>query len=145
MDIIRRNTDYALRLALLLAQRCKDGQVLSARVLAREASVPGPVTSKLLQKLQSSGIAASKMGSGGGFYLARPPEKISLLQIIEAVQGPINVNRCLLGDYKCPLKGRCPLNPKLKKVQTEIESVMSGLLLSELAREDKPLSKELKL
>ncbi len=120
MDIIRRNTDYALRLAVGLAGAYRHGRQVSVRKLAQENNVPYAITSKLLQKLQNSGVLKSTMGSRGGFQLNRPPAEITFLEIVEAIQGRISVNKCLLGHYACPMKRNCPLHPKLAGLQTDI-------------------------
>lgn len=120
MDIIRRNTDYALRLAVGLAGAYRYNRQVSVRKLAQDTNVPYAITSKLLQKLQNCGILKSTMGSRGGFQLNRPPAEITFLDIIEAIQGKISVNKCLLGTHTCSMKGNCPLHPKLAGLQTDI-------------------------
>ena len=132
MDIIRRNTDYALRLITLLTGYFKKGTSVSARNLSKIAVVPYPLTCKLLQKLQKQNIVISTMGPKGGYGLARNPEHISFLEIVETIQGPIHVNRCFLGQYKCPLKGRCPLHGKLKRLQDEIVDSLRNTKIAEL-------------
>lgn len=120
MDIIRRNTDYALRLAVALAGAYRHNLQVSVRKLAQENNVPYAITSKLLQKLQNCGILKSTMGSRGGFQLNRPPAEVTFLDIVESIQGKISVNRCLLGTHTCPMEGACPLHPKLAGLQTDI-------------------------
>jgi Rrf2 family iron-sulfur cluster assembly transcriptional regulator len=121
MEVIRRNADYALRIVTILARRAAtEDRMTSSRVLSQEALVSYTLTCKLLQKLQKKGIVRSVMGPKGGFELARPSEKTTFLEVIEAVQGPIRMNRCLLGDNVCPLKERCPLHGKLSGLQKDI-------------------------
>lgn len=132
MDIIRRNTDYALRLMNLLAGFYQKNQAVSARSLSDNAVVPYPLTCKLLQKLQRKKIVKSFMGPRGGYLLARHPEQISFHEVIETIQGPIRVNRCFLGQYQCPLKGKCPLHGKLMRIQDEIINSLQKTKISEL-------------
>jgi len=120
MEVIRRNTDYAMRLVAILARHTPQDRMLSSRVLSRKASVSYTLTCKLLQKLQKEGLVRSVMGPRGGFALARPPEEITFLEVIEAIQGPIRMNRCLLGEQACPLKERCPLHGQLAGIQSDI-------------------------
>ena len=131
MDIIRRDTDYAFRFAAQLAAAYDEGGFLSARVLARENKVSYPLTCKILQKLANTGIVNSTMGPKGGFRLSQEPEKIAFKQIVEAIQGPVSVNRCLTGDYRCPLKDRCPALPKLAVLQSQISGYLKSLTLQE--------------
>lgn len=132
MDIIRRNTDYALRMMNLLADFYRKNEAVSARTLSRDAVVPYPLTCKLLQKLQKKKIVNSLMGPRGGYLLARHPEQISFYEVIETIQGPISVNRCFLGQYQCPLKGKCPLHRKLIRIQDEIINSLQKTKISEL-------------
>ena len=133
MDIIRRNTDYALRLITLLTGYFQKKASISARNLSKLAAVPYPLTCKLLQKLQKQNIVRSTMGPKGGYGLARNPDQISFLEIVETIQGPIRVNRCLLGPYKCPLKAHCPLHGKLMSLQDDIVRSLRNTKIAELS------------
>ena len=132
MDIIRRNTDYALRLMTLLVGFSQKKESISARNLSEQAVVPYPLTCKLLQQLQKSDIVKSEMGPKGGYLLARNPSQISFLDVIQTIQGPISINRCFLGRYKCPLKGNCPLPRKLMGLQNGIIDSLNRTKVSEL-------------
>ena len=131
MDLIRRDTDYAFRFAAQLAGSYGDGCPLSARVLAKGNGVSYTLTCKILQKLANAGIVKSTMGPKGGFQLSENPEAIEFKQIVEAVQGPVSVNKCLMGDFKCPLKCKCPAHPKLAVLQSQINGYLKELTLQE--------------
>jgi Rrf2 family protein len=115
-----------------MAAQYKTAKVLSARTLSRQNSVPYPLACKLLQRYQQAGIIKSTMGPKGGFSLARQPLEITLLELIELIQGPIRTNRCLLGTFACPMKERCPLHPKLTDLQEEIERRLRNTTLAEM-------------
>jgi Rrf2 family iron-sulfur cluster assembly transcriptional regulator len=132
VDLIRRNTDYALRLAAALAAHYNTGKVLSARVLSEQNNVPYPLTCKLLQKYQQAGIIKSMMGPKGGFGLTRRPLEITFLELIEIIQGPIRTNRCILGTFVCPRQAHCPLHPKLTDLQEEIARYLRNTTLAEI-------------
>lgn len=131
MDLIRRDTDYAFRFAAQLARAYGQDQPLSARVLAKENQVSYALTCKILQKLAAAGIVESIMGPKGGFELAKPPEKIEFRQLIEAIQGPVSVNKCVMGGFKCPLKGKCPAHSKMADLQAQITGYLKELTLLE--------------
>ena len=133
MDIIRRNTDYALRIVALLSGFYQNKKSVSARNLSKESAVPYPLTCKLLHKLQKKEIVSSVMGPKGGYRLAQDPDQINFLDVIETIQGPISVNSCLLGQYQCPRKEDCPLHDKLAVLQTEIVDSLKDRKISELA------------
>jgi len=131
MDILRRNTDYALRLMVALAPK-HDGKALSTKVLAKETVVPYQLACKLLQRLQKAELVQSTMGPKGGFALTRNPEKINLWKIIDVIQGPINMNKCLLGDFKCQRRANCTIHSKLAELQEQIQASLTATTLDEL-------------
>jgi Rrf2 family protein len=134
MDIIRRDTDYALRMAAYLARAYETAKPVSARTLAQENHVSYAIACKLLQKLSAAALVTSIMGPRGGFVLTREPKAITFKQVLEAIQGPITVNRCLLGDFKCPLKGTCPVHPKVGHMQRTLNDFLAGVTLAEFAK-----------
>jgi Rrf2 family protein len=136
LDLIRRDTDYAFRIAAQLAKAYGGDEAVSARVLAKDNQVPAALTSKILQKLASAGLVSSTMGPKGGFRLAKKPEKIPFSQLITAVQGPVSVNRCVLGGFQCPLKKNCPAHPKMVDLQNQINGYLNELTLQEFVSKD---------
>ena len=141
MDILRRNTDYALRLAVNLAKHYGD-ESLSTRVLAEDEDVSYQLACKLMQKLHAAGLVESNMGPRGGFRLRRGPDKVSIQEVIEAIQGPLRLNRCLLGDGLCTRQGVCPVREKLSLLQEQMNDYLEGVTLGELARNRKPARKQ---
>ena len=131
MEMIRRDTDYAFRLMAQLAGAYGEGRALSARVLAKDNEVSYPLTCKILQKLAGAGLVESIMGPKGGFRLTKKPGKIRFDQLIAAIQGPVSVNKCLTGGFKCPLKGKCPAHTKMAELQTQIDGYFKELTLQE--------------
>lgn len=136
MELIRRDTDYAFRLVAQLTNTADLGDAISARVLAKDNQVSYALTCKILQKLARAGIVESVMGPTGGFRLAKSPEKVQFKHIIEAVQGPVCVNKCLLGGFKCPLKKACPAHPRMAKLQAQINGFLKELTLQEFINEE---------
>lgn len=137
MDLIRRNTDYALRLTIALAAQYDAGRVLSARALSQDNNVPYTLACKLLQKYQHAGFVKSVMGPRGGFALAQRPSEITLLELIETIQGNLSVNQCLTGSLTCSLREQCPLHPKLADMQEEIQRFLRNTTLAELVTKPK--------
>lgn len=85
---ISRSTGYALVAVGYIAENYKDGAILAARI-SEEYSIPLEYLLKILQQLVRAGVLRSKRGPRGGFFLARRAEDITLLQIVEAVDGPL--------------------------------------------------------
>ena len=132
MDILRRNTDYGLRMMAALTDNFGD-EPISARQLAERGKFSYELGCKILQKLHKAGLVESCMGSRGGFALARKPSEISLMQIINALQGKIRLNRCLAGGDGCEFQKNCRISTKLSCLQLYIEGYLDGIKLSEVA------------
>jgi len=133
MDILRRNTDYALRLMVCLAREYGDGAT-ATRAAAQAEDVSYQLACKLMQRLHAAKLVESCMGPKGGFRLSRPPERIAIREVIEAIQGPLRLNRCLLSDAACPRQGSCPIRTKIGELQDRMDEYLSSVTLDELAR-----------
>ncbi|MHC5061452.1 MAG: RrF2 family transcriptional regulator [Planctomycetota bacterium] len=130
MNIVRQNTDYAFRALINLARRY-GRDVVSTKVLAEEEDISYQFACKILQKLQGATLVKSTMGPKGGYYLSKPPSKVSLLEVIEAVQGPISMNKCLLAEDTCNRKPKCGVSEKLAELQEYVVSFLRGITLDE--------------
>ena len=137
MDILRRNTDYALRAMVYLAKHYEDGLV-SAREVSQKGDIPYQLASKLLQKLHKVGLIESSMGPKGGFRLSKALSDICLLEIIEAIQGKVLLSRCLLGDDICPHQKSCKVRTKLAELEKSINSYLGSVTLEKIVRQKEP-------
>lgn len=138
MDIVRRNTDYALRAMINLA-RNYEKNLVSSRTIALQEKVPYQLACKLMQKLHSAKLIKSTMGPKGGFVLSREPDKITLLDVIEVVQESLSLNRCMLAKCKCPKQKTCTIKPRLAELQEYIGNYLNNITLAELAQEKETL------
>jgi Rrf2 family transcriptional regulator, iron-sulfur cluster assembly transcription factor len=132
MDLIRRNTDYAIRAVVYLAKN-RQKEPISARQISGSQNISYGLVCKLLQRLKKNKLIKSSMGPKGGFCLNGEPSKINLLKIIEVIQGPVSLNRCLLNADFCKRKKNCPVSKKLSKLQKEINRSLAEIKLEELA------------
>ena len=125
--------DYAV--VMMAAAARHGGEMrLSAALLAEETGVPLPTAQKLMGRLAAAGLLTSARGTGGGFRLARGAERISLADIIEAVEGPIAMTTCV--DEKrndCALDGHCQVKPHLSVVNGAVRGALQGVSLASLA------------
>lgn len=119
---ITRETDYAIRCILYLSG--KRGTVTMVDEIAREKLIPKSFLAKILQKLSRGGIVRSYRGVKGGFELAKDPGDISLLDVIEAVQGPVGMNACAVDEAICSLSSSCSVHPVWVEVRREIEKLL---------------------
>ena len=125
---ISRSTGYALVAVGFIAQNYKDGAVLAARI-SKEYDIPLEYLLKILQQLVRANVFRSNRGPRGGFFLARPAEHITLLQIIEAVDGPL-----MSYLYLAELTKEAPFSVKMeevcRKATEEVRTIYENSLLS---------------
>jgi Rrf2 family protein len=132
MNVIRQNTDYALRMMVILGRHYGDEPV-STRVLSRRGGVSYQFACKIMQQLHDAGLVKSMMGPKGGFCLAKMPSKISILQVITALQGPVSINKCF-GIEGCERKPNCPISAKLAGIQKHVEASLRSITLAEVLK-----------
>ena len=136
MDVIRRNTDYAVRMMVHLAGVATD-RTASTKEISNEQDISYVLACKLMQKLHKAKLVESKMGAKGGFRLSRDPSKITLLEMIAAIQGPVTLNRCLLALDACKRQRECTVSAKLVELQKSMDTFLAGVTLDELAQNRK--------
>jgi Rrf2 family protein len=105
---ITRQADYAVRAVLHLTQ-CGPYKRLSTAQIAREQKIPPTFLAKIISQLASAGIVHATRGAHGGVRLARPAEEISLLEVVEAIDGAILLNECVSDPHLCPQSDSCPI------------------------------------
>jgi len=133
MDVVRRNTDYAARLMVYLANHYGNGPV-STRAAAADEDVPYQLACKLMQKLNSAKLVESCMGPKGGFALAREPSKINMLEVVKAIQGPIIINRCVMTGDDCSRRRTCPVRNRLADLQKSMDKGLAAITFDKLLR-----------
>jgi Rrf2 family protein len=135
MEISRR-TDYAVRVILDLAALEEDERA-STQEIAERQNIPGPFLAKIVSQLALSGLVTTYRGAGGGVRLARPASEISLLQVIESLDGPIRLNRCVIEPGSCPRDTRCPVHQVWARAQSELTQLL-GVTTFEMLVTDRP-------
>lgn len=130
MKLINRDVDYAARALVFMARANKP--TVSVKQMQEQVGVAGPFLRKILQKLHKAGILQAVKGKGGGFSLARAPEKIALSQLIAVLQGPLKLNDCLFSQKLCQNHGACLLRHKLASIETRLISEIDGITVKDL-------------
>ena len=132
MEVLRRNTDYGLRIIVNLARHFGNGELMSARQLAGEGNFSYELGCKLLQRLGKAKLVRSVMGPKGGFALARKPSEITLMDIINVLQGGICMNSCLAHGPGCEFESECEISTKLSCLQLYIDGYLGGITIEEI-------------
>lgn len=131
---LTRAADYAARVMIHLASLPAGGRA-SRSDLAAAAEVPKPFLGKILQSLVRSGLITSQRGVTGGFVLGRCPSEVTLLDVIEAVEGPLFLNRCLNPGEGCHRSAWCAAHYLWVDAQSAMAAVLRRASLLDLARE----------
>ncbi|HZD16978.1 MAG TPA: Rrf2 family transcriptional regulator [Actinomycetota bacterium] len=130
--LVTREADYALRCVLAVAELGRT----SAAAVARVEGISPSFLGKIVHSLARSGILTTRRGVGGGIALARSPQDITLLQVIEAVGGPLAISECILSPDSCGHLDGCPAYPYLCDAQDRLRESLDVSLLTILDRRD---------
>jgi Rrf2 family protein len=129
---LTRAADYAVRVMVHLAKIPCDHRALLPAI-GRATSAPESCLSKVLQALTRARLITSRRGPAGGFQISARGRQASMLEVIEAIDGPMNLNVCMRDKRSCPRKAWCPAHPVWAKAQEALLSVLSTALISDLA------------
>lgn len=132
--LFSRACEYGIRAMLYLAARADDGPVL-VRDIAGRLKMPFPFLAKIAQTLARQGLLRSHKGPGGGIALARPAGEITLLQVVEAIDGLDLTKDCVLGIPECSDEAPCPLHAQWGEIQGRIVEMLSRQSIAEVAEQ----------
>ena len=133
---ITRASDYAVRVMIHLAGLPPASTVRQSE-LSQATDVSGHFLSKVLQQLVRARLIRSQRGAGGGFVLALPANEISLLDVVEAIEGPVRLNQCLTEPPSCDRRFTCPAHKVWIEAQEAVVKVLGSASMASLASESK--------
>jgi Rrf2 family protein len=116
---ITRQADYALRAMIYLA-KLEPNQRAATSQIAEEQRIPPSFLAKIISQLSIAGLIHTSRGARGGVSMARTPGEISILEVVEAIDGPIALNECTEDPSACPFGEDCPLRPLWCDTQAEL-------------------------
>ena len=134
---LTRAADYGVRVMIHLAGLPGPAR-LSLPALARAAEAPESFLSKVLQALSRAGLITSRRGQAGGFAISDRGRRASMLEVIEAIDGPICLNVCLISGRSCGRRNWCPAHPVWAQAQQAMIEVLSGAAIAEMAAQELP-------
>ena len=134
MNRITRKTDYAIRILLALARR-EPGQRVPTAEIVSEMAIPLSMAGQLVAELAHGGFVQTQAGRDGGIQLARAPQKINLLQVIEHMEGPVHLSDCIEGDYDCVFSGTCPVQRQWLRVDRLVNAALEKITFEQLVAE----------
>lgn len=136
---ITRQADYAVRAILYLSQLDPDQRAATSKV-AEAQHIPPSFLAKIISQLSIAGLLHTSRGARGGVNLARDPEDVSLLEVIEAIDGPILLNECVSESSMCTFDDDCPLRPVWCEAQEELINRLKTTNFQQLIQNQKAVA-----
>lgn len=130
---LTRQGDYAIRTILVLAETSQD-ELVSIKEIASKQEISLHFLNKIVQSLAKSGIVITIRGSQGGIKLSRPPDKISLRDVVEAIEGPIALNICVAHQEGCRRQGFCRVHSVWREAQAALLAKLEGVSFADLVK-----------
>lgn len=141
MDLtLSRRGDYATRAALCLAGAFEDSGYRKIRELVAETEIPATFAAQILSDLVRAGLVTSRAGKQGGYRLTRGPDEVSMLEVVEAAEGPLRPEHCALGAGPCRWERVCPLHETWSQVTSGLRAVLAETSLAEVAARDREIA-----
>ncbi len=127
-----------MRMMVDLACMSNDQRTTVGEITQRQ-DVAEPFMAKIASQAAVAGLVVTHRGTGGGLALAQPADSITMLQIVEAIDGPLAFNRCTFEPSQCLRLNKCAVYPIWEKAQQQLKELLSNTLLSEIAQAQKEL------
>ena len=135
---LTRGGEYGIRGVLYLAQQ-SEGRVSMLSAIAKVQDVPPRFLAKIFQALAKAGLVKSHRGAKGGFSLAKPAAEITIKDVIEAIEGPLHLNICLMAEGECSREKICPAHAVWEEAQEKMMSVLTKANFADLATKEREL------
>jgi Rrf2 family protein len=135
---LTRRSEYAIRAAILLAG---DSRMRSSREIAAATDVPERFMARILVELVGSGLIEARIGRTGGYRLARPAADISLLELVETIEGPSRSTRCVLRERACEPGQPCAIHPVWASAQSGLIDTLAATTLADLVERDQDIER----
>ena len=135
---ITRAAEYAIRGVLYLCSQ-PEGSMCLLSEISEKQGIPPSFLSKIFQNLAKSGMVNSFRGTGGGFTLLKDPREITLLDVLEAIEGPISLNVCLTNGQPCDNQPTCPVHPIWRDAQRYLTDLLGHQSFADLVAASRKL------
>lgn len=132
---ITRQADYALRAMLYLSKLDPTKRAATSQI-AETKKIPPSFLAKIISQLSIAGLIHTSRGARGGVTLSRPSNEISVLEVIEAIDGPVALNECTISPEGCPFSGECPIHGLWCDTQAELVNKLRHTTFADLAAKE---------
>ena len=127
-----KSCEYAIKAMICVAQKTKDGNRVGVKELAKEIDAPEHFIAKILQELSRKKLVQSMKGPNGGFFLEKDDLRISLAQIVKAIDGDKIYNECVLGLKSCSQKSPCPVHNEYTEIKKRLIAMLENNTIKNL-------------
>jgi len=135
---INRETDYGIGILSLMAR--SPGERFNAAWLAENRGLPQPMVSKILKHLARAGLLVSYRGAKGGYGLAREANRITVAEVITALEGPISLTECVEeGVDACQYSNHCTVSTNWSRINTVVRKALAGITLEDMSEPGTPV------
>ncbi len=131
---VNRQTDYAVRVLLMLAQQ-PEGTRLSTAEIGREMLIPTAFLPRIVAQLAQANLLVTFPGREGGVQLPRPAGQITMKDVVELMEGPLLLSECMTGEEACPFEGDCRVRCRWTNLQSRILEELNSTTFADLALE----------
>lgn len=135
---VTKLTDYATVVLTVLA--ADPAAVHSATELAERAGLEAPTVSKLLKPLAQAGLVEGFRGANGGYRLARPADEIGLIEVVEAMEGPLGMTECSIHAGNCGIEDRCGVRANWRRINDVVIDTLRSVTLAQMTAPLPPTS-----
>lgn len=136
--MLSNTAKYAIRAVIYVAMNGKEGENLGIKKISADLKIPSPFLGKIMQSLAKHKLLSSTKGPHGGFGLGRKPENISLMDIVEVVDGVDNFNECIVGLESCTSEEKhCPIHSRYSEIRSELKTYFEGQTIAILVQDIK--------
>ena len=129
---ISKLTDYGIVLLARFAREAP-GTTLTAREMSESTALPHPVVSKMLKTLAGAELLRSHRGAKGGYSLAREPGRVTVADILQALEGPLALMECSAGPGHCEQESSCGVREPWQRINRTVQAALQAMTLAELA------------
>ncbi len=138
---LTKKTDYALMAINYMAYR-KEGFLANTRNISETYHIPLEQLAKILQTLSKNGIIVSHNGPKGGYTLGVDPEQFTLGEVIRAIEGPIQMIRCIEGESSCSQTEQCTIRTPLIKIEQQLVDFLDNITIDTICNENEAIDQK---
>lgn len=130
--ILSKSCEYGLRAVVYISVNSNDNKKAGIKEITKSLKIPAPFLAKILQNLVKNKILGSTKGPNGGFYLSKSAGKISIMDVVAAIDGVDAFNKCVMGFKRCSNEHPCPIHFSVKDFRNQMREELETKTLQQI-------------